>query len=725
MILFLISFLLIGCSSCLLASVFEAKKYLSGLIYTMLITFAQVVLTIEVLSLFKAISKIGILFINIVCFLVVLMIWVKNGKKLYRPKFKEFLKKIIGACNRDKMLYILGSGFIFFILVSIVLCIIMPVVSYDALAYHFNRALFWVSQGSLAHFDIADDRNIVMPINSEILYTWFLTFVPKNWFIGFFSFAGYILMIVSLYSFLEINGFCVRKRLWAVFLISSIAGILMEASGVETNIIVSGLALACISLFLQGTKSGKITPIYFSSLAFALAVGTKTTSFFIMPSVALIFIYFLLRYQKEKFWCYSGSFIGFAIINFLIFSAYNYVLNFIEFGNFAGSPESILHHCMSGGLKGYLSGFIRHCILLFDFSGFSYSIYLQKWVFAVQDKLLTMLGIPLDLNVIFSNENTLNLALNDSVVGGGVIGILVLVPCAIIAIFKGIFYPKCKNNQMLALFGLSLFLSIAVMSGVIGFMLFSARFLNTFLALSAPVLVLSYIKSNKNIFKYLILFYVMSYFLLISTHMWSRHVVNMVKELVKGQTISDVRTKHLCTRYIGYTGKMPYCTFRSILYKLPKGSKIGIFSANTDNVAVLKLMEADGYKIDTLLVSEIFNYDLKSYDYLVFTKRIIDSSYAKSYSKIFDNYYIDNGQLKLKDSNLPFCIVSNTKGSKSILLTKADYGKITPTQVTCEIPTTILEKMGYHKIIRVLYGEHASKNPNGEDVEELNVYKRN
>ena len=704
MILFLISFLMVFVSSYLLASIFAGKKYLNWLIYTLLIAFAQIIFTIELLSLFTAISKTGILILNTLILSGTLCYWNKKGNPLFKPQIKKFFIQIFNACKKDKMLGIMGLGLIFFILITIFLCAFCPIINYDGLAYRINRALVWASQGSLAHFDIADDRNINMAINFEILYTWFFTFIPKNMFLGFFTFAGYVLSVTSLYSFMETCGYCVRKRLWSVFLFSAIAGVITEASGCESDIVIGGLALACLTLFLQGAKKNNLIPIYFSSLAICLAVGAKTSGFFVIPSLALIFIMILLKYQKEKFLKYCKYFFLFSLVNFILFAAYNYIQNFIEFGHFIGSEGTRAWHQMSGGIKGYIAGLIRHFILLIDFTGFSYGLYIEKFIFATQNKLLTLLNIPLDLNVITSNDDILNIGINDSMLGGGVIGTLVLLPCAIIAIIKG-FFTKNFKTKLLSYCGSGLFLSIITMSACIGFMLYSSRFTITFLILAAPVLVLSYIKSNKNPFKYIILFWVMSYLLVISTHIWSRHFFALTQEIQKGESIRDIRTKHLCSLNFGFDEDrtMFFCSLRSVLYQL-QPSTIGIFSNIADNVAVIKFMENDGYKIDTLLIEEINNYDLSKYNYLIFTSDIVNGSYIKNKEKVLNQYYISpTGVLTFTDNTVPQCILMNEQ--TDTLITKKDNVKNLPIHISCNIPYNILAFNGFREYANIKHRE--------------------
>ncbi len=715
-ITFLISFLMIFISSYFLASVFEIKKFKTALIYLYLIAFAQIVLSIELLSLFNAISKVGILILNAIILVGSFFFWKKHGRPLYRPQVVNYVRKILNAIKKDKMLGFMGVGFLFFIAVSVVLCAIFPVIEYDSLSYHFNRALEWVSQGSLAHFDIADDRNINMAINSEVLYTWFLTFFPKNMFIRFFTFVDYIFALVVLSSFLEVNGFSMRKRLWSLFLFTSIAGVTVGASGVETNIMIGALALAGVTLFQVGVKKSLLSPLYFSSLAFALGVGAKTSIFFMLPAVAIILLYFIYQHQRKSFMRYLFVFVGFSILNFILFASYNYVLNFIEFGNMMGSAGTIFHHKMSGGVKGYISGLVRHLVLLLDFTGFSYGFYLEKFVFALQNKLLSILHIPLDLNVISGNENQLNVILNDSVVGGGVVGVFVLLPCAFVAIVRGILFNKSYKNRLLALLAVSIFVSIAVMSASIGFMKYSARFILSFLIFASPLFVISYIKSNKNIFKYIILFYVMSYFMVISTHIGARHFFKLINKYRQTHNITEVRNSFLCSTRMDLKGKMPFCVLRSELYKLPKGSKIALFPSHIDNTAIIKLMDFDGYVVDFLLLNKLHLYNLSDYDYIVFTSDKPISTYIQNPDEVIKNYRVENGVLVFNDKTRGECAITEER-NKPLLVTQDTYKSKVPGLLVCTIPYETLDNNGFYKIGQIIYTED-------EITKVMSIFKR-
>lgn len=78
MILFLISFLMVFLSSYFITSIIADKKSLEGFIYILLTAFANVVLTIEILSLLNAISHVGVLILNVTFLSGSIFIWNKK-----------------------------------------------------------------------------------------------------------------------------------------------------------------------------------------------------------------------------------------------------------------------------------------------------------------------------------------------------------------------------------------------------------------------------------------------------------------------------------------------------------------------------------------------------------------------------------------------------------------------------------------------------------------------
>ena len=589
-------------------------------LYTLLIMFSQVVLTFEVLSLFKAITEINVLILNAGFFVSSIILWIKKDKPLYIPQIKEKTKEIWKALKRDKILMIMSFGFLFLMLLVILMDAFLPVTGGDALTYHLNRASYWMHQGSLNHFVISDDRNLVMPINSEILYLWNLLFFKTDIGLYYISFIGYIASVFCIFNILEYFNFTKRRILWSIFILSSFASVIVEITSLETDVLIAGLVLSSITLFLYALKERKISMLVFSALSYALAMGTKSPAVIAFPGAFLLMSYFAYKSEKKEFYKPLLAYLVFLFITFMIFSSYNYILNFIDFGNPLGSESARAVHGFRGGIKAFIANYIKYIFMLFDFSGFRYSEYVGEHILNARESLLSFLHIPMDLGVEMSDNNEINNRLLNVKTGAGILGFLVFLPSLIVSIVLGICKRHSKKLQVVLVFGLMFLINVACLSFSIAYMVFSVRFLTFLIVLSSPVLVLSYIKKT-NLVKLLILFFAMSYYLVISLHMTNKDVYDAILTIKRSKTLAEAREQIRCSVLPGFYGRTSYCYLRDeVIKKLPHGTKIALFPNNIDTTYILNMLNSHGYKIDTLLPENAPNYKYDGYDFIITTK---------------------------------------------------------------------------------------------------------
>ena len=667
--MYYISLLMVLVSSYLTASVLspkteENKPYgPAPFLYTLLIMFSQVVLTFEVLSLFKAITEINVLILNAGFFVSSIILWIKKDKPLYIPQIKEKTKEIWKALKRDKILMIMSFGFLFLMLLVILMDAFLPVTGGDALTYHLNRASYWMHQGSLNHFVISDDRNLVMPINSEILYLWNLLFFKTDIGLYYISFIGYIASVFCIFNILEYFNFTKRRILWSIFILSSFASVIVEITSLETDVLIAGLVLSSITLFLYALKERKISMLVLSALSYALAMGTKSPAVIAFPGAFLLMSYFAYKSEKKEFYKPLLAYLVFLFITFMIFSSYNYILNFIDFGNPLGSESARAVHGFRGGIKAFIANYIKYIFMLFDFSGFRYSEYVGEHILNARESLLSFLHIPMDLGVEMSDNNEINNRLLNVKTGAGILGFLVFLPSLIVSIVLGICKRHSKKLQVVLVFGLMFLINVACLSFSIAYMVFSVRFLTFLIVLSSPVLVLSYIKKT-NLVKLLILFFAMSYFLIISTNLSGRGVVDITNVILKTPTLMHARERIRCALYVGFDGKNAYCYIRDYIQKVPKGSKIALFPDATDNTYIVDILNSHGYKIDTLLPENAPNYKYDDYDYIIVTKSVLTSTVLLQETKdIKTTYKLAKNGSAYYPTYRPFsCIYEKHKG---------------------------------------------------------------
>lgn len=603
MVFFLISFLLVFISSYLIVSSINPKKNSIGIIYLYLIAFSQLILSFEILSLFTLVKPIWVLAANFIFFIISVFMWQRSNRNVWELNLSDIKKRIFNSLKLDKSLRVLFIGYCIFFFVSVFLCFIMPANNGDALGYHLARSLFWVLQEKISHFDIADVRNLCLPINSEILYSWVLLFVKKNVFIGFFALIGYLISMLSVYNILGLLGYCVRKRLWVIFILSSFPSVLIQASTSETDVIIAGLVASCIFLFWYGLKNNEKLPIFFASLAYAIAIGTKTTALIMIPAVGLFFVVLCFHFKNYK---YLKLFLISALINFLIFSSYNYILNYIQFSNFICAESYMAVNKNYYGIRGALSNFIKHIFMLIDFAGFKWGLYLHPYMKASQDFVLNSLNL-VNIPDYYYAQTDVNISLIDTVMGPGVLCFLVYIPCVLRSFFK--FKQPSKKSLFLALFGLLFFINLFVLSFVINYSTFDERYIVSFLILSSPVLVYSYNLRFKPL-KYLIILFALYSFIFISTNIALRPFVQIVKFLNKYNSVHALREQVMLKDSLFVMQKKIQTCF------LPN-SKILVFLNKAESIYPIKSLELEGYKVDFKQLEKASNIDFDKYDLVI------------------------------------------------------------------------------------------------------------
>ncbi|MDD3236504.1 MAG: hypothetical protein PHV37_00225 [Candidatus Gastranaerophilales bacterium] len=678
----------------------EKKYTASGAISLFLIFFAQVVATFEFLSLFKAINVPCVLIANVLVLIASFYLWVKCGKIVYVPQLKTSAYRIYKALCKDKLLLAMGIFFIFFLIITAILSVVSGVNAYDSLVYHVSRSVFWVAQGSLAHYEIADIRSLIMPINSEIIYAWNILFFKEGVGLGLLSFSAFIVSVIALYSFLKELHFSTRKMLWSVFIFSSLASIVAQASSTETDLLLGALVFCSVYLFFIGAKEKNAPYLYMSSLAYALAIGTKTPAIMAFPSFLLICFVIVHLYGNKEYRFAFSNFFRFLLLNFVIFASYNYVLNAIQFGNPLSNSMAYEYHSCYGGVKGFIANLIHNTFLLFDFSGFSYSNVFGPIILKIQAAIFSYLHINPKLGVI-SSQDTLNNTLIDPYIGLGMLGLICFIPALFIAIFKSLINQKSKRNILLAAISLSFFINMIVLSFSLGYMVFSVRFIAFFAVVASPVLVFSYIKSNKNILKYLILFFVFSYFCVISINLKTRPFLVIMSQFNAGYTAKEVRKTMGCSETLAFEGDADVCSVLRYIDEDSKNKSILVFSNTVFKAYNVKLLALNGWTVDFALLEDLDKINLDNYKYIIANNALIEAMNVKYPERLYD-YTLAKNAVYFTKKRASSCVYKDRFGG----IFAGDANKKV-VYSACYLPQKSIKRQGFYlkKVVPKLYDD--------------------
>ncbi|MBE7704532.1 MAG: glycosyltransferase family 39 protein [Cyanobacteria bacterium SIG29] len=634
--MFIFSLILISVSSYLLTSALTKKN--TGVLYFFLIAFAQIILIFEILSLSNSIAKTPFLILNgffLICSIIVFY----KRKNLFIPQgFKEEFNRIKNTLELDKSLYFLSIIFICFLILSFINIFLIPISFADVLNYYLTRCTTWIQNGNINHFITMDPREIIMPVNMDFLYTWLLLFNKTEKGIGIFPFIAFLGAIYTVYNILGDFKFCTRKKLWSIFLFSSFALIGQMAYIPSADLFIGTLLLISIYLLNQYLKQNDKTAFFFSTLACALAIGSKTTAIIALPSLAIILAYLTYKTRKNEFIKTTFKYIELLLINFIIFSSYNYILNYIQFGNFLSCKESILMNGFRGGIHSYICTLTKYFFAIFDFSGIIGIDFYNEFITNLQTKTLALINAtPFSyMNGYYDKNFSFNESTHITACGLGALGLLAFLPSLI---------KSFKQKNIIFIFGITFIFNILIFSRIMFYTQFNLRYLITFITIASPILILSYIKSNKNVFKWLLLYFMSIYLLLIPSHKLITNIQNNIK------TETSIENKELFNM----------CNEEEKIYEYfstKSNSTLAIMTKKSSYIT--EKLKLKGHKITKILIEDIENYDLSEIDYILTENESVLSYTVKNLNNPNCEYY-DQKKNKINANNQNLAVTCECK----------------------------------------------------------------
>lgn len=634
----------------ILSSYFIASIYGSILVIFVAL-FGLIVLNVEILSLFGAISKINLLLFSIINFIASFLFWKKKKYPLLKPNLD--FKRIINALKLDKSLIILGLAFLFLLAATFILAVIMPSLEPDSQTYHFIRSVEFFEHKRLLHFETGDIRGLIMPFNSEIIYTWMYAF--KNNFRGYgiVSFIAFLGGIAALFDIFIKFKVPYRKILWTIFILSSFPAVIIQMCSLQTDAVIGSLLLICIALFLKGTDG----LVYFSSLAYCLALGTKSTAAIAFFSILFILVAFEILIFKDKSFSKIKKFILYSIVNFIIFSSYNYILNFIDYGNPLTNHAAYLWHKFWGGYKGFIANILHFFFQAFDFTGFKWGFYLNDHILNIKKAVFNMIHINQGTGCNIAWEQV-NILADEQIVGFGILGFCVFLPCIFTSSIKPII-NKSKKSIIYFVFGLAFIINILALSSSLGYMIYSIRFIVSFVMLSSFCLALTYRK--KSILKPFIILFALFYMLFLSTNI-ARMQFKYVFKALQTSKFNLEKFEDICFRgKATNTLLLASQIYDTVLNDFKECKNIAVFKTTFSSLLYLKSLSKMGYKIDFLRTSNIENYDLNKYDLIIVEDEIQDDA-VFTQDEIEINYTMSDSNIKFNSIEGVQCYYTGLNG---------------------------------------------------------------
>lgn len=357
--LFAISFI-----SFFLIRILNIKDFLEKIVLFFLFNWFQIVISIEILSLFKAVSLISLIIFHgsslIICLIIVLIkkidikINFKVILKLFFNFFQELeLSKILKIIIVVWVIVILGTTFF--------IGIISPPGNYDSLTYHLARAGFWQQNGTINHYTTWAEIQNLNPVNAEVGLLWIILFTGSDNVAFINQWIALIIIFIAIYKLLRLINISKIISFISAMLFISFDIVLLEATSTQNDLILVTFVILSVIFLLKSFQNNKLDYKYLLITGFIIGflVSLKGNSYIFIPGIALI-IFLINKNNKNKF-IKIGYLLLFAITGVLIFASYYFIQNYIYYGNILSSKDYISVQGISNpNLKTFISNISRH-----------------------------------------------------------------------------------------------------------------------------------------------------------------------------------------------------------------------------------------------------------------------------------------------------------------------------------------------------------------------------
>lgn len=248
--------------------------------------------------------------------------------------------------------------------------------NYDSLTYHLPRAMFYLGQNSLAHFDTGNDRQTYFPFNYNLLHLFGLIYGPPRQVLTFFNLIMWAAAGVAVHRLCRLSLLSANVSLIATWFALLATQTLAQATS-TTNDLPLGAGLVIALVFaLRWSQSRQRRDAMLAGLAAGLTAGTKLTVVFFAPAAGLLVLVWVYRHWREgqivqfgqatRAWALPGLLAvavasPFAIVNLAakgqwMTKSYDYTLN---------RPLSVGSAVQTA--KGYLAQLFLEPLSRFDF----------------------------------------------------------------------------------------------------------------------------------------------------------------------------------------------------------------------------------------------------------------------------------------------------------------------------------------------------------------------
>ncbi len=251
-------------------------------IRALVLVFAAVAISTEVLSLFHAVNLFGIAIVwTALCAIAILLI-----RKDLRDLIELFFSSVIRAM-RD-LPRIPFAVLLAVLSVTLVVALASPPNTYDSHTYHLARVMHWIQNASVSDYPTAILRQLYQPPLAEYAIMHLQILSGGDRFANLVQWIALIGTAAAVSSIAYEVGLGRASQAFAAVLTVTVPGAIVQATGTQ-NDVVAAFFVVCFFLFFLRSVNGAGSDWIWSGATLGMALLTKSTTFLYCFPIGLFF----------------------------------------------------------------------------------------------------------------------------------------------------------------------------------------------------------------------------------------------------------------------------------------------------------------------------------------------------------------------------------------------------------------------------------------------------
>lgn len=349
-LLFLVTTACLAGSAGFIAALLRLRSAIAFLLAAYVVAWAELVVLILALSPVRLVTRNVLVPVIVALLPISIIVWQVAGRP--RPPSGSDALANLRESLRDRSLAILAAVVALGFAYLTALALFTPANSWDAMWFWLPRAAYWKQQhavGYIPHANV-DIMNAFPPVAGiGVLYSMIVESGDR--FVTTVSLLAYVATPIAVFGIARRFRLDARSALFGSLVFATLPVVILQASGALIDLVVASFLAACAYFGL----SDRPAEIGLAGVAFALALGAKSTAVFALPILVLVIL--VGRPRRARMLVFAGLAAG------AIGSAW-YILNLVRTGSFDGRAN---RYDLSGD-HGVAATLARAMRLLIDFA---------------------------------------------------------------------------------------------------------------------------------------------------------------------------------------------------------------------------------------------------------------------------------------------------------------------------------------------------------------------